>query len=109
MVDRTGLDRVDRQRPPVEAPPSRGAQVFVVVAQVPDDVGIGAPGDAPVVRHAGDPAQCVVGIVAAGVDLADDRMLGPRHGGKCRQGRSDAVAAMVTTDRLQRSGRVGYP
>lgn len=92
----------------MEPPAPRRAQVFVVVTEVPHHVGGGFPGDGPMVGHAGDPAQRVVGIVTAGVHLADDRMLGPRHGGKSRQCRADAVAAMVAAYRIQRSRRVGH-
>ncbi len=59
--------------------------------------------------HAGDSAQRIAGIVAGGVDLADDRMLGPRHGGKCRQRRANTVATVVAAYRIQRPRRVGHP
>jgi hypothetical protein len=56
-----------------------------------------------------DSAQRVAGILACGVHLADDRVLGPFDGGQCGHRGADAVAAVVMAHRLQRSGWVGQP
>ena len=52
-------------------------------------------------------AQRIARVVAGGIHLADDRMFGPGDRGQRGQCRAHAVAPMVTTHRLQRSGRVG--
>jgi hypothetical protein len=56
-----------------------------------------------------DAAQCVVGILACGVHLTDDRVLGPVDGGQCGHRGADSIAAVVMVHRVQRSGRVGQP
>jgi hypothetical protein len=100
-----GLDRVDGQGPAVDTPPRRGAQVFVVVAQVPHQVRVGRP----VMGHAGDPAQRVAGVVAGGVHLADDRVLGPGDRLERRQRFTHTRATAMDTHRLERPRRVGKP
>ncbi len=56
-----------------------------------------------------DAAQRVVGILACGVHLADDRVFGPVDGGQCGHRGADPIAAVVMAHRLQRSRRVGQP
>jgi len=64
----------------VDAPAGRGAQVLVVVAQVPHQVGDLAVASRPVVRDARDAAKGVVRFGLRGVHLADELMLGPFDG-----------------------------
>ena len=59
------------------------------------------------VSDARDAAQCIVGIVAGGIHLADDRVFGPGNGGERGHRGPDAVAPVVMAHRLQGSGRVG--
>jgi len=49
----------------------------------------------PVVGDAGDAAQRVVEVLAGGVHLADDRVLGAGHRGQRAQRRPHPVAAAV--------------
>ena len=74
--NRLSLNSIDRQRSAMNAPAGPRAQVFVVVAQVPDQVGDLIGVDAEMMCDAGDSAQCIVGVRAWRVDLADDRVLG---------------------------------
>jgi hypothetical protein len=107
--NRPRLNSVDRQRAAVDAPSGPGAQVLVVVAQVPHQIGDLAVVKAPVVRHTGDAAKRVVGIGARRIHLADDRVLGS---GDTRQGghrRAHAVPALAVAHRLERSRRVRKP
>jgi hypothetical protein len=110
-ANRPSLDRIDGQRAAVDAPTGPRAQVLVVVAQMPHEIGdsslAGAVGDRPVVGDAGYPAQRVVRLVAWGVDLADDRVLGAGHRGERGHGGPHTVAAVVAAHRLQRARRVG--
>lgn len=65
---------------------------------MPDQVGDSVVGDHPVVRDAGDSAKGVIGAVARGVHLADDRVFGAGHHGGVRQrghGSADTVAAVM--------------
>jgi hypothetical protein len=88
-------------------PPSgRRPQVFVVVPQMPDQIGDLISCNGPVVRDAGDPAQRVVGTLTGRVHLADDRVLGAGDLGWVRQARHrrpDTVAAMMAAYGLQRA------
>jgi hypothetical protein len=61
------------------------------------------------VRDAGDATEGVVGVVARGVHLADDRVFGPGNGGERGHRGVDAVAPMVSANRLQRSRRIRQP
>ncbi|OBK78766.1 hypothetical protein A5651_02270 [Mycobacterium sp. 1274761.0] len=88
------------------APARTRSQILVVVAQVPHQIG-GLVAGGEMVCDAGDPAQCVVGVRARGVDLADDRMLGARHVRQRRHRRADTPAALVMTDGIKRAGRIG--
>jgi hypothetical protein len=92
----------------VDPPPGWCPQVFVVVPQVPDQIGDLISRHRPVVRDTGDPAQGVVGAVAWRVDLADNRMFGACHRDQCCHRGADTLAAMVGTHRLQRVRRVRY-
>jgi hypothetical protein len=96
----------------VDPPAGRCPQVFVVIAQMPDQIGDLTFADRPVVGDTGDPAQRVVGAVAGCIHFADDRMLGAGHRGRvgqrCHRG-PDTVAAVVPAHRLQRPGRLGQP
>jgi hypothetical protein len=76
---------------------------------MPDQVGDLIVGNRPVMRDAGDPAQCIVDVVARGIHFADDRMLCAGHGGQRRHRGADTVAAMVWAHRLQRAGRIRQP
>jgi hypothetical protein len=73
---------------------------------MPHDVADLAVLDAPVVRHAGDTAERVVVVVPLGVNLADDRMLGPRNAGKRAHGCANTVPAAAAAYRFQRARRV---
>ena len=105
-TNRVCLDSVDGQCAAVDSPAGRRPHVLVVISQMPDQVGDLIVGDGPVMRDAGDPAQCVVDAVARGIHLADDGMLGAGHGGQRRHRGADTVAAMVRAHRLQRPGRI---
>jgi hypothetical protein len=85
----------------VDAPTRPGAHVLVVVAQMPYQVAGLAVGDGPVVRDAGDATEGVVAIVARGVHLADDRVLGSGDGGQRGHRAAHAVASVVLPHRLQ--------
>jgi hypothetical protein len=60
----------------------------------------------PVVRDAGDPAQRVIGALARGVHLTDDRMFGAGHRGQRGHRGAYTVAAVMGTHRLQRARRI---
>ena len=96
-----GLNSIDRQRPAVYSPTGPCAQVFVVVAQMPDQIGRLSVGDAEVMCDASDSAQCVAGIRAGCVHLADDRVLGAREAGQGRHRAAYTVAAAVREDRIE--------
>jgi hypothetical protein len=89
----------------VDAPSGPRTQIFVVVTQVPHQVGdsalAGATLDRPVVGDAGDATQRVVRFVTGGVHLADDGVFGAGHPGQGRQRRAHAVPAVVAAHRLQ--------
>ena len=76
--NRPRLNSIDRQGAAVDAPAGTRAQVFVVVAQVPHQVGDLAVAEGPMVCHTGDAAQRIVGVRAGGIHLADDRVLRAR-------------------------------
>ena len=59
------------------------------------------------VSDARDAAQCIAGIVAGGIHLADDRVFGPGNGGERRHRGANTVAPVVMAHRLEGSGRVG--
>jgi hypothetical protein len=108
-ADRPCLNSIDRQRTTVDAPAGPGAQVFVVVAQMPYQIGDLVVGDAPMVRDAGDAAQRIVGVRPGRVHLADDRVLCARD--TCQRGhrRSHAVAAPAVADGIKGPRRVRQP
>lgn len=85
----------------MEAPAGPRAQVFVVVPQMPYQVACLLTADAEVVCKAGDSPQCVVGVRAGGVDLAEDRVFGAGEAGERRHRGPDTVAALVVADRIQ--------
>jgi hypothetical protein len=60
-------------------------------------------------RDTSDPAQRVVGALARGVHLADDRMFCAGHRGQRRHRGADTVAAVMDTYRLQRARRIWQP
>ena len=76
--NRPRLNSIDRQRAAVDAPAGPRPKVFVVVAQMPDQVGDFAVGEAPMVCHTGDAAQRIIGVRAGGIHIADDRVLRAR-------------------------------
>jgi hypothetical protein len=76
-------------------------QVFVVVAQMPDQISRLSIGDAEVVCHASDSAQRIAGIRAGCIDLSDDRVLGAREAGHSRHRTAYPVAATVGEDRIE--------
>jgi len=73
---------------------------------MPDEIGDLVSGDGPVMSDARDAAQSIVGIVARGIHLADDRVLGAGHARQRRHRRADTVAAMLSAYRFQRTWRV---
>ncbi len=87
--------------------PDRVREIFVVIAQMPDQVRDLPVGDGPMVSNARDAAQCIVGVVPGGVHLADDRVFGPGDGGQRSHRGAHTVAAVVVPHRLQCSRRVG--
>jgi hypothetical protein len=58
---------------------------------------------------ASDPAQCVVGVGAGGIDLADDRVLGAGDSRQRRHCRAEAVATTVVADGVERPRRIRQP
>jgi hypothetical protein len=108
-VNRARLDRVDRERAPVDPPARPRVQVFVVVAQMPHQIAGVPVGDRPMVSDARDAAQRVIGVVPGGIHLADDRVFGSADGGERSHRSADAVPAMVMAHRLECSGWVGQP
>jgi hypothetical protein len=60
----------------VDTPARRGAQVFVVIAQVPHHIVDLGAAVAPMMGDTGDPAQRVSGLRAGRVDLTHDGVLG---------------------------------
>ncbi|ORU97122.1 hypothetical protein AWB94_30760 [Mycolicibacterium canariasense] len=103
-----GLDRVDGQRPAVDAPARRRAQVLVVVAQVPhhvvDTAGLRRAAT-PVMGNAGDPAQRVSGFRTGGVHLTHDGVLGALDRGKGCHGRANTRVAILGPGRRQLARR----
>jgi hypothetical protein len=93
----------------VNPPAGTGPQVFVVVAQVPHQIGHAVAGDRPVVRDAGDATQRVVGVVALRIHLADDRVFGAVHRRQRGHRRAYAVAPVLPAYRLERPRWVGQP
>jgi hypothetical protein len=73
---------------------------------MPYQIGDLIVGDSPMVRDAGDPAQCVIDAVARGIHFADDRMFCAGHRGQRRHRGADTIAAMVRAHRLQRPRRI---
>ena len=116
-TNRPGLNSVDGQRAAMDAPAGLGAQIFVVVAQMPDQVRDSPAsgrcpqfiGEAPMMGDTGNAAQRVIGVRSGGVDLADDRVFGAVDSGKRAQRRAHAVVAPVPVDGLKESRRVGQP
>jgi hypothetical protein len=96
-----GLNSIDRQRPAVYSPTGPRAQVFVVVAQMPDQIVRLSVGDAEVVCDASDSAQRVAGIRAWCIHLADDRVLGAGQAGQARHRASYTVATAVREDGIE--------
>jgi hypothetical protein len=95
------LNSIDRERPAVYSPTGPCAQVFVVVAQMPDQIGRLSVDDAEVVCDASDSAQRVAGIRAGCIHLADDCVLGTREAGQGRHRAAYTVAAAVGEDRIE--------
>jgi hypothetical protein len=95
------LNSIDRERPAVYSPTGPCAQVFVVVAQMPDQIGRLSVDDAEVVCDAGDSAQRVAGIRAWCIHLADDGVLCAREAGQGRHRATYTVAAAVREDRIE--------
>jgi hypothetical protein len=93
----------------VDPPACPGARVFVVVAQVPGQIGWLAVGNGPMVGDAGDAAQGVVRVVPGGIHLADDGVFGPVDGGERGHRGADTVTSVVVSHRLERPGWVGQP
>jgi hypothetical protein len=56
---------------------------------------------------AGDPAEGVVGVVARGIDLSDNRVLGPGDRRQRRHRGTHPVSAAMPHYRLQRARRIG--
>jgi hypothetical protein len=108
-ANRASLDGVDGERAPVDPPARPGAQIFVVVSQVPHEIAGLPVGHRPMVSDARDAAQCIAGVVAGGIHLADDRVFGPVDGGERRHRGADTVAPVVMAHRLQGPRRVGQP
>jgi hypothetical protein len=107
-TNRPGLDSVDGQCAAVNAPACGCPQILVVITQMPYQIADLGVAERPVVRDAGDAAQCVVLVgVGGGVDLADDRVFGTGHGGQLGHRRSHTVAAVMAAHRFQRPRRVG--
>jgi hypothetical protein len=106
-MNRAGLDDVDGERTAVDPPARPRAQVLVVVAQVPHQVGDLPAGDGPVVSDACDPAQRIVGVVAGGIHLTNDGVFGSGYRGQRGHRLPHPLAAVVMAHRLKRSGRVG--
>jgi hypothetical protein len=100
------LDRVDGKGTAVDPPPRLRAQVLVVVAEMPDEIGHLVVATRPVVRDGRDAAQRVTRLRPGGVHLADDRVLGALHRQRFHRG-ADAVAAQQQPNRLQRAWRIG--
>ena len=91
----------------MDPPAGPGPQILVVIPQMPDQIGDVIAVDRPVVCDARDPAQRVIGLVARGVHLADDRVFGTGDSGKCRHRGSHALVSVMVAHRFQRPRRVG--
>src|SRR4051794_25851561 len=96
-----GLNSIDRQRPAVYSPTGPCAQIFVVVAQMQDEIVRLSVDDAEVVCDASDSAQRVTGIRAWCIHLADDRVLGARKAGQGRHRAAYTLASAVREDRIE--------
>jgi len=99
--NRPRLNSIDRQRAAVNAPTGPRAQVFVVVAQVPGQVGHVIAVDGEMVCDTGDSAERIVGVASRSEDLADYRVLCPRNARQRRHRRPDAVVAAVDADGVE--------
>jgi hypothetical protein len=104
--NRPHLNGIDDQGPAVDTPAGPRAQVLVVVAQVPDEVRRLGTAHTEMMCDARDPAQCVVGVGAGGIDLADDRMLGAGDFRQRCHCRADTVATLMVADGLKRPRRI---
>jgi hypothetical protein len=93
----------------MDPPARRRPHVLVVVAQVPHEVGDLRTGDTPVMGDAGDPAERVIGFIAGGIHLADDRVFGARDVSERSHRRAHTVTATAMTDRPQHVWRAGQP
>ena len=96
-----GLNSIDRQRPAVYSPAGARAQVFVVIAQMPDQIRHLLIGDAEMMCDACDSTQRIVEVRAGRIHLADDRVLGARETGQGRHRGAYTVAAAVREDRIE--------
>jgi hypothetical protein len=76
---------------------------------VPDQVGGLLVADGEMVRDASDSTQCVIGVSAGRIHLADDRMLGPRDTGQRRHRRVDPGPALMVLHGVERSRWVRQP
>jgi hypothetical protein len=103
----TGLDRVDGEGAAVDSPACLRAQVLVVVAQVPHQIGHLAVPLGPVVGDAGDATQRIVGLGRRGVHLAHDRVLGPVDASQGVHRGAHAGFAKLHADRIELMGRIG--
>jgi hypothetical protein len=91
----------------MDAPPRLRAQVFVVIAEVPDQIGHLAVATSPMVGDGRDAPQRVAGLRPVGIHLADDGVLGALDRQECIHRGADAVAALLQPNRLQRMWRIG--
>src|SRR5215211_2083724 len=101
-ANRTRFDSVDGQRPAMDAPAEPRALVLVVIAQMPHQVTGLAVGDGPMMCDARDAPQRVIRIVARRINLADNRVLGPRYRSERSHRGTNSVTAILTAHRLQR-------
>src|SRR5689334_3137300 len=107
--DRHRLNSIDGERTAVKSPARAGAQILVVVTHVPDQVGRLLFTEGEMVCDAGDSTQCVVGVGAGRIDLADDCVLGACDAGQRRHRRVDPAAALMVLHGVERSRWVGQP
>ena len=100
-ADRLRLNSVDREGTAVDPPARTRAQIFVVVAQVPGQVGHVIAVDGEMVCNTGDSTERIVGVASRSEDLADYRVLCPRNARQRRHRRPDAVVAAVDADGVE--------
>jgi hypothetical protein len=93
------LDRIDGECAAVDTPARGRVQVFVVVAQMPHRIADLVAASGPVMGDAGDAAQCISGLGACGIHLADDGVFGTDHAGQGGQGGPHAGVAVLNRGR----------